>query len=371
MRDVVVVGGGVIGLSVALALADIGHSVDLWERRESPGLEQSTHNSGVIHAGFNAVPGSLRARLNVEGNRLLYEQAQRWGVPTRRGGTLVVANDDAGARRLDELLARGSANGVPGLERLGPEEVSRYEPKLGPCVAALRAPSGGIVDPHALVQALERECRRSGVRIAYRRELRRARRRLDAWQLTAVSGEEQEARLVVNCAGVGSAKVAALLGASDYRIFPCVGEYARIHGPKREWIRSMVYGLPPSGHPGIGVHLTRTTAGELILGPTATYISDEVAPDPPLTPLEEFAREAGGYLPGVEMADLERYPSGVRAKPVPPGTRDPFQDFVIREDPVGSGAIQLVGIESPGLTASIAIGRFVAREIVPPRFGRG
>ncbi|MCI4328997.1 MAG: FAD-dependent oxidoreductase, partial [Thermoplasmata archaeon] len=147
--------------------------------------------------------------------------------------------------------------------------------------------------------------------------------------------------------------------APGHRVYPCLGEYARVLGEKRSWLRTMVYGFPPPGYPGIGVHLTRTTSGEVLVGPTATYQESFEPPALPTTPLATFAALASAYLPGIYERDLEPVPAGVRAKLVPPGSGDAFGEYQIAEEPEGSGVVHLLGVESPGLTASFAIAEFV------------
>lgn len=359
--DAAVIGAGVIGLAVANELAGRGARVAVLERRDAPGLEQSTHNSGVVHAGFVATPGTLRARLNVEGARRLYARAPELGVPIARSGTLVAARHASEEPQLDRFLAQGRANGVEGVRRLDPEEVREVEPGIAPVVAGLHAPGGGRVDAVRLVRALEAELRRSGGELRCSCALQSVTHdALGRWVLWTSGEEVLRSTTVINAAGVASARVAALLGAPGYQVYPCLGEYAVVDGPSAQRVRSMVYGLPPSGYPGIGVHLTRRFDGSLLIGPTALYQESETAPQEPRTALEEFHREAEVWMPGLAREELRAGGMGVRAKVVPPGSPSAFGDYLIEEAPAGSGAIQLVGLESPGLTASLAVGAYVA-----------
>jgi glycerol-3-phosphate dehydrogenase len=359
VRDVAVVGAGVVGLAIARAYAQGGADVAVVERHAGPGREQSTHNSGVVHSGAFAKPGTLRARLNVEGNRLLYEEAPRLGVAVERCGTLVVAGRDSDVERLAEYRSWAGANGVPDVEGLTPEEARDIEPHLGDCVAALLAPSGGRVDAAAYVRALADDLGRLGAERRYDFAVTAASRADGVWTLTSAGGASVDARLVVNSAGIGAARVAAILGAPGHRVYPCLGEYARVVSERKSWVRTMIYGFPPPGYPGIGVHLTRTTGGELLLGPTATYLSSLEVPPLPITSLATFAELAAAYVPGITERDLEPGPPGVRAKTVPPGSGEAFGEFEVVEEPAGRGAVHLFGIESPGLTASLAIARHV------------
>jgi glycerol-3-phosphate dehydrogenase len=359
IRDVVVVGAGVVGLAFARAYAATGRDVAIVERHPSAGREQSTHNSGVVHSGAFARPGTLRAALNVAGARLLVREAEALGVAVEPGGTLVVAARRSDLPRLSEYHRWATQNGVPDVRFLSSAEAQDVEPHLGPCERALLAPTGGRVDAAGLVRALDLDLERAGVERRFDFEVVRASRAKDVWTLHSRRGAVVEGRTVVNSAGVGAARLAEHLGAPGHRVYPCLGEYARVTGERRDWVRSMIYGFPPAGYPGIGVHLTRTTAGDLLIGPTATYLDSPVAPALPITPLATFAELASAYVPGISERDLEVVAPGIRAKTVPPESGEPFGEFEIVEEPLGTGAIHLFGIESPGLTASFAIARHV------------
>ncbi|MCI4324613.1 MAG: FAD-dependent oxidoreductase [Thermoplasmata archaeon] len=352
--DVAVVGAGVVGLAIARAFAQDGASVVVLERQPGPGREQSTHNSGVVHSGAFTRPGTLRARLAVEGNRRMFDEAPRLGVAIERCGTLVVARVDADVPRLWEYERWAAANAVDGVQRLGSSEAKEIEPALAPCAAALWVTSGGRIDAAGLVRALDNDLARLGADRRFDFDLASALRGDSGWTLSTRLGESVEAELVVNSAGVRAARVAGLFGSTGHRVYPCLGEYARVVGEKRSWLRTMVYGFPPPGYPGIGVHLTRTTSGDVLIGPTATYIDSMDPPPLPHTSLATFAELASAYLPGLTERDLEPAGAGVRAKTVPPGSGEAFGEFEIVEEPPGSGVVHLFGFESPGLTASFA-----------------
>jgi glycerol-3-phosphate dehydrogenase len=367
VRDVAVVGAGVVGLATARAYARAGADVVLVERHPGPGREQSTHNSGVVHSGAFARPGTLRARLCVEGNRLLSEEAAELGVPVDPCGTLVVAGRESDVPRLAQYRAWAEGNGVPGVRGLSADEARAVEPRLGPCAGALLAPTGGRIEAAALVAALDADLTRVGGERRFDFDVVEASPVDGVWTLAASHGGFVEARRVVNAAGVASGRVAAEFGAPGHRVYPCLGEYARVVTDRRTWVETMIYGFPPPGFPGIGVHLTRTVAGELLIGPTATYQDSPVAPALPVTSLAEFADLASAYVPGITEDDLAPAPPGVRAKTVPPGAGEAFGEFEIFEEPPGSGVVHLVGIESPGLTASLAIARYVVDHWPAPR----
>ncbi|MCI4318160.1 MAG: FAD-dependent oxidoreductase, partial [Thermoplasmata archaeon] len=221
--DVAVVGAGAVGLAVARALALQGSRVSIVERHAGPGLEQSTHNSQVVHSGLFVRPGSLRAEMCVRGNRMLYDLAPKLGVPVEASGTLVVAS---AARDLDRLaLYRewGGLNGVPGVKTLVPDDVPSIEPRIKRVEGALVAPTGGRVDARAFVTALDAELVRLGVERHYGFGVTKASYADRAWRLSNDAGDVLSSTGVVNAAGVASAAVAALLDAPEYRLYPCLG----------------------------------------------------------------------------------------------------------------------------------------------------
>ncbi len=358
--DVTVVGAGVVGLATAWELAGAGARVRVVERHPTAGTEQSTHNSQVVHSGAFVRPGSLRARLVMAGRERLFSVAEELGVRAERCGTLVVAVTPAEVPRLDQYVEWGRANGVPDGERLDDRGAHRVEPNVGPLSAALWLPSGGRIDAPALVTRLVERLRGHGVEFQFGARVVGAAVADGGWRLATEDGRELTSRAVVNSAGVGSAEVAGLLGLPGQRVYPCLGEYARVTGAKSGWVRSMVYGFPPPGFPGIGVHLTRGVDGELLIGPTATYLDTPSPPERPVTPLAAFVAESARLLPGLTEGDLVPHPPGIRAKIVPPGSGEAFGDFVLREGPSGPPSFHLIGIESPGLTASFAVGEHVA-----------
>jgi L-2-hydroxyglutarate oxidase LhgO len=357
--EVVVVGGGVVGLATAAALARSGRSLLLLERREEFGRETTSRSSEVVHASLYYPPGSLKAELCRAGREALYARCERLGIPHRRLGKLVVASEPAELAGLEELAQRGTRNGAPGLELLDAAAVRRLEPALR-AQAALLSPATGIVDAVALALSFAAEAEACGALLLRQREVRAIGARSGGWRVEAVDpgGEAAlvECGAVVNAAGLAGDGLAELAGfdvdALGYRQHPCKGDYFALAPGAPLRLSRLVYPLPAG--PGLGVHATLDLAGRIRFGPDAEYVERpryDVEPGK----AESFARAAGRYLPGLEARWLSPDYAGVRPKLAGPG--EPFRDFVVAEEGARGfpGFVNLLGIESPGLTAAAAI----------------
>lgn len=368
--ETIIIGAGVVGLATAAALADLGETV-VFERHESFGRETSSRNSEVIHAGIYYPPGSLKARLCREGRDLLYAYCSRRGLPHRRAGKLIVANSPAECASLDDLLTRARANGVTDLLDLDAAGAARLEPAVR-ARRALYSPSTGLVDSHAFMAALAADACEKGVLFAYCHHLLAIEPRRVGFRVTvrtpAGTLDTLNCRLLINSAGLEADSVAALAGIdtaeAGYRQYPCKGEYFSLPPARARLLRGLVYPPPLQELTGLGIHATKTLDGRLRLGPNALY---DPAPDYTVDPARagQFFEAVKPFLPFVEQEDLVPEMAGIRPKLSPPGGS--FRDFVIREESDRGlpGLVNLLGIESPGLTASLAIARRVSELLSP------
>ncbi len=352
---IVVAGAGVVGLASAVALAARGHAVVVIERHRRPGLESSTHNSGVIHAGLYHPPESLKTTLCHEGRARLYAFCRQHSVPHVRCGKMI-AGTAADDRALEALVHGAAANGVT-LVELDAATRREREPSLV-AERALWSADTGWIDADAYVRALAGELeRRDGVLLTGT-SIVGIEPRAGGGLEVVTPRERIRASALVNAAGLYADDISRLAGGERFRIYPCRGEYAELTPRARHLIRGLVYPVPhPSGH-GLGVHFTRTLDGAVWLGPSIRYQEDKSDYERDRTPVEEFLSSARVFLPSLSLDDLRLSGSGIRAKLHPATER--FADFMIRADAAVPVMIHAAGIDSPGLTASLAIGDRVA-----------
>jgi L-2-hydroxyglutarate oxidase LhgO len=353
--DCVVIGAGVVGLAVARALARAGREVIVLEAVNSIGTGTSSRNSEVIHAGIYYPQGSLKARLCVAGKHALYEYCAIHKVPHRRCGKLIVATQESEIDTLQGIRRKAAANGVDDLQLLTREQVSQLEPALN-CVAALISPGTGIIDSHALMLALQGDAETAGATIAFNSPVLGGEARADGIVLE-VGGSEPGRWLVksvVNCAGLHAQRVAASLQGFPVEHVPptfyAKGNYFTLSG--RAKFSHLIYPVPEPG--GLGVHLTLDLNGQARFGPDVEWITELHYPVDALRG-EKFYAEVRKYWPGLADGALRPDYAGIRPKLG--GADEAAHDFRIEGSATHGvpGLINLFGIESPGLTASLAI----------------
>lgn len=357
--ECLVIGAGAVGLAVGRTLARRGREVLLLEAESAIGTGISSRNSEVIHAGIYYPPGSAKASLCLEGRRRLYTYCEAHGVSVRRCGKLIVATDEAQLPKLEAIAQTASANGVEDLQWLDAEQAKRLEPALR-CAAALLSPSTGILDTHAFMLSLQGEIEAAGGTVLCRAPVTGG--AVDGiLRLQAGTGEsmmEIAAAVVINCAGLHAQQVARRIGVAPQYIPPlhyAKGNYYVLNG--RSPFQRLIYPIPESG--GLGVHLTLDLAGGTRFGPDVEWIERlDYSVDPGRA--AHFYREIRRYWAALPDGALQPAYAGIRPKLSGPGA--PPADFLIQGNEAHGvrGLVNLYGIESPGLTASLALAELVA-----------
>lgn len=361
--DVAIIGAGVIGLACGAALAAAGRRVVVLERGERIGAETSSRNSQVIHAGLYYPEGSLKAVCCVDGRDLLYDRCSRFGIPHRRLGKLVVATSEEEIPKLERIRDQALANGAGGIVWRDADAVRALEPRVR-ATAAVWSPNTGIIDAHALVESYRAELGARGGTVVLRTEVLGLAAGPGGWRVDTVGPDGKgfafDVPHLVNAAGLASDRVAAMAGIDideqAWRLHYCKGDYFAAAPSLGALTQRLVYPVPVDG--GLGAHVTIDLGGRFRFGPDAEFVEDlsyEVDP----AKRAAFAEAVRRYLPEVRAEHLEPDMAGIRPKRVGPG--GPFADFVIEETShLGApGMVQLIGIESPGLTAAGAIARRV------------
>ncbi len=390
--DLAIVGGGIVGLALAreMLARNPRSSVCVLERESEIGTHQTGHNSGVIHAGVYYVPGSLKARLCVEGAREMYEYCDRRAIPVERCGKVIVATDPTELARLDELERRGMANGVPGLRRIDAAGIEELEPHARG-IAGLHSPGTGIADFPAVARAYAEDVREAGGSLSTSCEVQGVDQAGRALRLTHSQGST-EAGHALFCAGAWADRLAVAAGADpDPRIVPFRGAYLRLAPARRHLVRSLIYPVPDPSLPFLGVHLTKHIDGDVLIGPTAlmaaardAYRLTKVRREDVIDTLRwpgtwrmlakwwstgvtelrhaalrsAFVRAASRYVPELETGDVEPAFAGVRAQALGRDGRL-VDDFVFSHT---ERALHVRNAPSPAATSSLAIARHIADE---------
>jgi L-2-hydroxyglutarate oxidase LhgO len=359
--DAVVIGAGVVGLAVARALAMAEREVVILEAEDAIGTHTSSRNSEVIHAGIYYSKDSLKARSCVAGKELLYEYCVAHGVPHKRCGKLIVAADESQISELERIQKKAHGNGVSDVVWMSREQAAALEPELA-CIAALYSPSTGIIDSHALMLAYLGDAEDRGAMLALKSPLERVFFRDDGFELHVAGAEPINCRVLVNSAGLKAPSVARRIDGYPEKLAPpeyyAKGNYYSL--ARRSPFSRLVYPVPEPG--GLGVHVTLDLAGQARFGPDVEWV-ERIAYDVDPRRAERFYGAIRRYWPGLPDGALLPGYAGIRPKTAGPG--EPASDFVVqgpREHGV-PGLVNLFGIESPGLTSSLALAETVLNEL--------
>lgn len=358
--DVLIIGGGAVGCAIARELSRYDLRIALLEKEADVAAGTSGRNSAVVHAGFNNRTGSLMAKYCVEGNEGFEALCAELDVPYQKTGKLLVAFCEEELQTLEKLVQRGEENGCKGLRLIGKEELSAMAPNVGG-IGAMISPNTAIFDPFRYTVALAENAVKNGVRVCLNTEVTAISKEGDLFGVETSKGTYRAA-VLINAAGLSSARISAMAGVEGYRIYPCRGEYLILDKIAGEQLALPVYPAPAAGIGGLGVHLTPTVHGNIIVGPSNEYIDDDSDYATTQAVLDKLFREAQQLLPTLQRKDIIGSYAGLRSKQAPP-EEGGFRDFVIKEEEAVPGFINLVGIESPGMTASMPIAKRVTEMV--------
>jgi len=359
--DVVIIGAGVVGAAIARYLSRYDCSVAVVEKESDVGMGASSRNSGVIHAGINSKPGTLRARFCMEGRALLQEWCDELNVPYAICGKLVVARREEEIPGLERLKRDGEENGVAGLRIISGKQAAELQPGIK-CVAALHVPTSGIVSPYAFTIAMAEDAAVNGVAFFLESRVTGIDLEGRAFAVRTDRGTVR-GRWIVNSAGIHAGEIARMIDPDAPELYPCVGEYLILDRSAGERMSISVYPAPRVENAGLGVHITPTTEGNVLLGPSNEYVTDPEESRCTRATMDRLLEEVRLMWPDVPANLVIGAYAGVRAKLTPPGVGG-FGDYLIRRTDEYPRAIQLIGIESPGLTAAPAIARHVVEEMI-------
>lgn len=364
--DILIIGAGVVGCALAREFSKYELKTVVVERESDVCCGSSKGNSGVLHTGLYYKKGSLKARLCVEGRLTFPKLAEELGVPHNFCGKHVVARTEAEIKELKRLKDVGEANGVRGLTIISGEELKKREPNVE-AVAALHSPVAGIVSPYLFTIALAENALSNGVNFYFNTRVSGIKQVDGGFEVATTQGDFY-ADIIVNSAGLYADRIAAMLGLDQYQLHPCRGEYLVLDKGCRGLINGMVYPVPPKIAGVLGVHLTPTIEGNLLIGPSAEFIDEREDTSTTKGRMLQLMTEAKELLPSIPFDAIIYAFSGIRPKITPPEEKE-ARDFIIQENL--EGFINLIGIESPGLTASPAIAKMVVQMVMEKRDMKG
>ncbi len=362
---ITIIGAGVVGLAIAAKLSESHNSIYVIERNKLFGQETSSRNSEVIHAGIYYPKGSLKAKLGVEGKNLLYQFCEKYQIPHLKCGKLIVATSEHEIHILEEIKQKANNNGVHDLVFLNQEQIKDYEPNIF-ALKALFSPSTGVIESHSYMKQLETLAVNNGTEMAYGNTVVGIKKLDSGYEIMLKEPDGStysfSSKYVINSAGLESDLVAGMLGISneELKIQFCKGQYFSINPPKNKLVSRLVYPVPDPHMVALGIHVTVDLGGGVKLGPDALYLDENIYDYKVDHHRKEiFYESVKRFLPFLEKDDLSPEMAGLRPKIQKKGEN--FKDFYIMEEREKGypGFINLIGIESPGLTASLAISEMV------------
>ena len=355
MFDVTIIGAGVIGCSIARELSKYNLKICVLDKREDVSTGTSKANSAIVHAGFDAKPDSLKGKLNARGNAMFDKLAEELDFPFKRVGSLVLCFNEEDIKGLEELKKHGEQNGVPGLEIIRKEKLIEMEPNLSSeVVAALHAPTGGIVCPYEMTIALAENAYDNGVEFKLEREVE-AIEKLDGGYIIKTNKEELTTKLIINAAGLHSDEINNMVSANKINIIPRKGEYCLFDKAIGDMVSRTIFQLPTKM--GKGILVTPTVDGNILVGPNAVEIEDKTDLTTSQLGLAEVIEKARLSVKEIPMNAVITSFSGLRAHSIK-------DDFIIGEVEDAENFINAAGIESPGLSSAPAIAEMVEKIII-------
>lgn len=361
--DIIIIGGGIVGSAIARELSKYKISVALIEKYPDVGFDTSCRNSGVVHSGIHYKHGTKRARLAVAGNAMMDKLCDDLKVKIKRIGKLTIAQNDEDMMGIDRLMKDGVANGVPGIRVIDHEEMQQHQAGVSG-IAAIWSPSTGIISPYGLTIALAENACKNGVKFFLNTEVTAIDKPHQTGENFVVytTADTFNAKFVINAAGLFADKISEMVGVTEsntgegLKIYPCRGEYYVLDKRLDGTVQTLLYPVPGAKDAGLGIHLTPTVDGNILIGPSAKYMCDEAPVDYRVTDeiLQSLRTEGQKLLPELKMSDFIRNFAGNRAKRTPPSVGG-NGDFIIEEAKNVPNFINLVGLESPALTSSPAI----------------
>lgn len=366
--DIAIIGAGAVGLAIAAEIADLKKSIFVLEKEPDFGKHSSSRNSEVIHAGIYYKPGSLKANLCIEGNPLIYEICEKNNIAYKKITKIIVATSEGQISNLYRLYKNAKESGARDLEMVNSVQIVKMEPNVH-ADAGIFSPHTGIFDTHSFMKYLIAKATENKVQISYNSEVVEIKKTDAGYEITVLDSDKQKfsflTQVVINSAGLFADKIAEMVGIDikkeNYQLKYCKGQYFRVSGESKNLVSRLVYPVPkPSGH-SLGIHAGIDSAGNMRFGPDEHYMKENIIDyNIDESQKQVFFESVAKYLPKIKIEDFYPDTAGIRSKLQGPDD-EIFRDFVIKEESdLGlEGFINLIGIESPGLTAAPAMAKMV------------